>query len=239
MSDCFHKIGFAPRKQQPLLHPDPVEDQIRLVGSIQPLELFQWTTGHMEPLGAILPETLMHLVLEFRFSDDHAGGVNDVTAIIDDRIKAATARRFGRQVPEDRMEAFCCRVSQSFWIRVLDREDATAAWAQVSFWPFVYSLARGLLKRDRFEHAIFSSLHSDPEALSAYQLAAPVPQSIYDSILIDELLQLLTPIQRRAFVLRYYQEFSLQEIGNLINRTERSVRNILNACEKRLQPHLN
>jgi DNA-directed RNA polymerase specialized sigma24 family protein len=238
MPVCVHQIGIAPRKQQQLRHPEPVEAQIHFVSSIRPLELFQWTTGHIEPLGPIRGETLMFLILNSRFSDDHSSIVNDLATIIVDRIKSAIRRRFCRQVPEERMEAFCSRVSQLFWIRALDHEDATAAWAQVSFWPFVMTLARGLLKRDRFERETFLSLESDLSTHAADELPVSDSLSVYDAILIDELLQVLTPIQRRAFILRYYQEFSLLEIGGVINRTERSVHNILIACEKRLQPHL-
>jgi hypothetical protein len=239
MQRCIHKLGFAPRTQQQLSHPNDVEAQIELARTIRPLELFQWTTGHIEPLGPIREETMVSVILEFRFSDDNSAGINDLTTMIDERIKSTIAHRFGRQIPAERIEAFCCLVSQLFWLRVLDHEDATAAWAQVAFWPFVITLAKGLLKRERFEREIFLSLESDPSTHSVYELAASEPVSVYDSILVDELLQTLTPIQRRAFVLRHYQEFSLEEIGGVLHRTERSVRNILNACEKRLQLHLN
>jgi hypothetical protein len=238
MPRCIHELGFAPRTHEQLYHSDNVEAQIELARTIRPLELFQLSKEHFGPLGPIREETMVFLILESRFSDDNSVGVNDLTTMIDELIKSAIAHRFGRQIPAERIESFCCLVSQLFWLRVLDHEDATAAWAQVAFWPFVITLAKGLLKRDRFERGIFSSLESDPSTHSVYELAASEPISVYDSILIDELLQVLTPIQRRAFVLRNYQEFSLEEIGRVLNRSQRAVRNILNACEKRLQPYL-
>jgi len=237
MSVCQHPLGVAVRKQQPLRHPALVEAQIELGHSIKPFELLQWSTGQIEPLGPIREEALVFLILHSRFADEVFNEVNDLATIVVQRIKSAITHSFCNYVYEERIEAFGDVVSQLFWLRVLDHEDATAAWAQVAFWPFVFTLAKGLLKRERFEHELFISFESDRVNFTAHDRPVSRPLSM-DLVLIEELLDYLNPIQRRAFVLRYYEERSLQEIGKTLNRTERSVRNILRASEDRLRPYL-
>src|SRR5262249_10399101 len=126
-------------------------------------------------------------------------------------------------------------VVEEFWCRVLDPNDDTAPWAQISFWPFVLRLSQDLVKKEIFEKEVFHSLESSPLGILAYEILDPHSTRLNDAVLTDELRQFLKPLQKRAFILRHDCGLTQPEIAVHISRTERTVRNLLHVARGRLR----
>lgn len=235
MPDCIHKLGISLKKQQQLYHPDPIETQIEIGTRIKPLELYQWTAGHVETLGRISEETLVFFVQQARLKSEASDVSDDVALILDDRLRHGIANRFRRLVPREQLEDFSERVSECFWIRVLDPADTTASWAQVSFWPFVCGLARDLLKKERFEDQLFLPLGFENTSNHSHDAGISDPLSLDNGLLIRELWHFLTPAQKHVFVQRYYYGLSTAEIAVESDRSERAVQLLLKAARIRLR----
>ena len=233
MAVCIHTLSNALHKGQLLHHPDSVEAQIQVGSTIKPLELFQWTTGNRDFGGPLREEAILFFIQEARHANDTCDVVNEMAAILDRRLRQSTTRRFQRLVSKTRIEEFSAEVAASFWCRVLDPTRLTASWAQISFWPCVFWLSQDLLKKENELTVAPADLAED-----SGRLLTPLLSDPDNKILLSELLDLLTPAQRSAFILRHSGGLILPDIAIKLSCTERTVRNLLKAAWSQLQQAL-
>jgi len=118
-------------------------------------------------------------------------------------------------------------VAECFWDRVLDQKDTVSRWAQMSFWHCVFWLGQDLLKKETFEDELFIAPESCSALTQPFEPPALDCSYLDDALLIDELLGLLTPVQKRAFVLRYQYGLAAPEIALELSCNERRVYKLL------------
>ncbi len=229
MDVCTHTVSNELYKGRLLHHPDSVETQIKIGSAIKPLELFQWTIGSRDFGGPLREETIIFFIQQARLADDTCEVVNEMAAIVDRRLRQSTTKRF-QSLVRGRIEDFAIAVTESFWERVFDPADTIARWAQISFWPCVYWLSQDLLKKKTFEEELFPSFEASPSGPQACKPHTPDSPDLDNAILLGELIDLLTPVQRRAFILRHRYGLSLAEIAFELSCTDRTVRNHLTAA---------
>lgn len=197
MSVCIHSVSNTFHKGQPLYHPDLVETQIKLGAALQPLELFQWTTGALEFEGPLREETLIFFIIQAGLTADTCDVVAEMFGLVDYRLRLSTTKRFQYLGPGS-IEDFASRVAESFWDRVFDPADTVASWAQISFWPCVYWLSQDLLKKKTFEEEHFLSLDSGHLELPAGEPQMRDSSTLDNPILVGELIALLTPCAKAS-----------------------------------------
>ena len=235
MPVCTHTFGKAVSEGQPLHHPASVETQIQVGAAIKPLELFEWTTGIHDFGGPLREEAILFFIQEARLADDRCEVVDEMAAILDRRLRQSTAKRFQRVIPRERIEEFAAEVAAWFWCRVLDPTKLTASWAQISFWPCVFWLSQDFLKK---ENEFFLSIESSHLTMPEYLPGATQFSDPDNELLIGELMALLTPAQRLAFILRHSCGLILPDIAIKLSCSERTVRNLLKAARSRLRQAL-
>lgn len=234
MAVCIHAFSNVLHHGQLLYHSDSVEAQIQIGSAIKPLELFQWTTGNRDFGGPLREETIIYFIQQARLADDNCEIINEMASIVDCRLQQGTIKRFQRFV-HGRIEEFATTVAESFWDRVLDPNDTVSRWAQIRFWPCVFWLGQDLLKREAFEDELFLSAESSPPGMQACEAPTLDSSHLDNVILIGELLGLLTPVQKRSFILRYQYGLSAPEIALELSCNERTVYKLLVAAVTKMR----
>lgn len=228
---CVHSVTNTLHKGKPLYHPDSVEAQIAVGGALKPLELFQWTTGDLEFEGPLREEALVFFIIQAGLSGDTCDVVNEMVNLVNHKLRLSTTKRF-QYLASGRIEDFAIAVAESFWERVFDPADTVASWAQISFWPCIYWLSQDLLKKKAFEEELFLSIEA---ITSGWEPHTPDSADLDNAILLGELIDLLTPVQRRAFILRHRYGLGLAEIALELSCTDRTVHNQLTAAVTKMR----
>lgn len=93
---------------------------------------------------------------------------------------------------------------------------------------FLFSLARRKISDFWRKHKPYSDL---PDAI-------PVVETTQKSLELQESLAKLPDQERQALILRYFEEFSVSEIADILGRTYKGTESLLSRARKRLENEL-
>lgn len=144
----------------------------------------------------------------------------------------------------DRLEHFCCNLcrdearaedlTQEVFLRALQNRTLINSFTERQCKAWLFTTARNLycdqLRRAAKEAQLLSTFFPEEDRAE--------PDSALDTVEAASLLALLTPEERRLFILRYTAGYNASEIGQLLSLPPGTVRSRLAQIRHRLKTEL-
>lgn len=144
----------------------------------------------------------------------------------------------------DRLEHFCCNLcrdearaedlTQEVFLRALQNRSLINSFTERQCKAWLFTTARNLycdqLRRVAKEAQLLSTFFPEEDRAE--------PDSALDTVEAASLLALLTPEERRLFILRYTAGYNASEIGQLLSLPPGTVRSRLAQIRHRLKTEL-
>jgi hypothetical protein len=212
-----------------LSHPEPVKKQLAQADKMGDTELLLWANGQNEALEPLAVETAISLIRKYRFVVEKAAVVAALVAVVETRIEVVVACRRRRLPAWLTIQEITDELSSRVWTQVFADNDP---WAEICFWRVLSHLLTDSVRDQLKQRAC--SIDSDRDARSmALELPADgLPLEV--AVELHQQLMRLKRNQRRAFWLRFGYGLSVRETAAILDRTPRSVVNLVNGAKQKL-----
>jgi hypothetical protein len=212
-----------------LSHPEPVKKQLAQADRMGDTELLLWVNGQNEALEPLAVETAISLIRKYRGVAEKTAIVTALVAVVQNKIEVVVAQRRGRLPRSLSIQEISDDLSSRLWTQVFAENDP---WLEICFWRVLSHLLTDLVRDYRKQKA--DSIDSNRDArvmalgLPADGLALEVAVELHRQ------LMRLGLNQRRACWLRFGYGLSLVETASILQRTPRSVVNLVRAAKRQI-----
>ena len=212
-----------------LSHPDPIKEQLAQAQNMGNSELLLWVTGQNQALEPLAVETAISLIRKYRFVVEKTAIVTALVAAVENKIEVVVAQRRRRLPRFLSIQEISDDLSSRVWTQVFVENDP---WPEICFWRVLSHLLTDLVRGHRKQKA--ASLDSDRDARV---VALELPSEglpLEAAVELHQQLMRLGLNQRRACWLRFGYGLSLVETASILQRTPRSVVNLVKAAKRQI-----
>lgn len=223
------QLDFGTRESRQLSHPDPVKKQLVQALKLGNTELLLWVTGQNEALEPLAVETAISLIRKYRFDATKTAIVTALVAVVQNKIEVVVAQRRRRLPRSLSIQEISDDLSSRVWAHVFAENDP---WPEICFWRVLSHLLTDLVRDYRKQKADSIDSNRDVRVMALGLPADGLALEV--AVELHQQLMRLRLNQRRACWLRFGYGLSLVETASILQRTPRSVVNLVRAAKRQI-----